>query len=92
MHQLGYTLGSLCAQNVYYVGVAIPYGKLHIPGLQKLGVKPRNLSHALWPYYEQVQDPITVESDVLAAAVLVLEALHADEPCRSTWKELISQP
>lgn len=92
IHDKGFVVGSLCPQNIFYHPHNEPWGKLHVPGLHKLDDRGRDKDYSRFPYYFTCDNPIEENDDVLAAAVIVVEGLWADENKRDSFNDHVSMP
>lgn len=89
LHEHGFVSGSLCPRNILYHPSDVPWGKHHVPGLKEDDDTPRDLNFAKWPYYIEGDTSISEEDDIIAAAVIVVECLLADENSRDSWKDYV---
>lgn len=91
LHEQGFIAASISAENVYYAPTKHPHACLHVPGLRKVALlQPREKKWSSWPYYCQNEEPLTQFDDVIAASVLLVEILLADDYCRKEWPELVA--
>ena len=91
-HQQGYVTGSIDPTNILFNWTTCPKGFLHAPGLVEVDTE-KNHKWARFPYYNESKSTISIEDEVIAAAVLLVECMWADLPqMRETWREYLYCP